>query len=82
MFYDVDFMIKTVDQVLKQNELNPLYQPGYFDEARHRIAMAIEHIGAPMQMVLPKCETSLKVHDISEYGIFYRIRRTGRSFRN
>ena len=49
MFYDVDFLIKTVDQVLKQNKLNSLYQPGYFDEARHRIAMPIEYIGAPMQ---------------------------------
>ena len=25
-----------------------------------------------MQMVLPKCETSLKVYDTSEYGMFYR----------
>lgn len=72
MFYDVDFLMKTVDQVLTQNKHNPLYQPGFYQEGRHRIAMAIEFIGAPMQLVLPSYETALKVYDIAEFGTYYR----------
>ena len=63
MFYDVDFLMKAVDIVLKQNKYNQCYQPGYFEEARHRVAIVIEYNGAPMQMVLPTCETARKVYD-------------------
>jgi len=31
MFYDLDFLMKTVDIVLKQNKYNQTYQPGYFE---------------------------------------------------
>ena len=72
MFYDVDFLMKTVDQVLTQNKHNPLYQPGFYQAARDRIAMAIEYIGAPMQLVFPSCETALKVYDTGEFGTYYR----------
>ena len=44
MFYDLDFLMKTVDEVLKQNKFNPIYQPGFFAEARHRVAITIEFI--------------------------------------
>ena len=30
MFYDLDFLMKTVDEVLKQNKFNSIYQPGFF----------------------------------------------------
>ena len=30
MCYDVDFLMKTVDIVLKQNKYNQIHQPGYF----------------------------------------------------
>ena len=73
MFYDVDFLMKTVDIVLKQNKYNPIYQPGYFEEARHRVAIVIEFIGAPMQMVLPRCETALKVYDTAAFGEVYKF---------
>jgi hypothetical protein len=71
MFYDLDFLMKTVDEVLKQNKFNPIYYPGFFEEARHRVAIAIEFIGAPMQMVLPKCETALKIYDTAIFGQEY-----------
>ena len=67
MFYDVDFLMKAVDVVLKRNKYNPCIQPGYYEEARHRVAIVIEYIGAPMQMVLPKCETALKVYDTAAF---------------
>ena len=72
MSYFVDFLMKTVDQVLTQNKHNPLYQLDFYQEAHHRIAAAIEFIGAPMQLVLPSCETALKVYDIVEFGTYYR----------
>ena len=55
--------MKTMDVVLKLNKYNACLQPSYFEEARHRVAIVIEYIGAPMQMVLPKCETAVKVYD-------------------
>ena len=73
MFHDVDFLMKTVDVVLKQNKYNPCFQPGYDEEARHRVAIVIEYIGAPMQMVLPRFETALKVYDTAAFGEFYRF---------
>ena len=73
MFYDVDFLMKAVDIVLRQNKYNPIYQPGYFEEARHRVAIVIEFIGAPMQMVLPKCETALKIYDTAAFGEVYKF---------
>ena len=68
MFYDLEFLMKTVDVVLKQHKFNPIYYPGFFEEARHRVAIAIEFIGAPMQMVLPKCETALTIYDTAIFG--------------
>ena len=76
MFYDVDFLMKTIDVVLKQNKYNPCIQPGYYEEARHRVAIVIEYIGAPMQMVLPRCETALKVYDIVAFGEVYKFHKT------
>ena len=73
MFYDVDFLTKAFDIVLKQNKYNPCFQPGYYEEARHRVAIVIEYIGAPVQMVLPRCETALKAHDTVAFGEFYRF---------
>ena len=73
MFYDVDFLMKAIDTVLKQNKYNQCYKPGYFEEARHRVAIVIEYIGAPMQMVLPTCETALKVYDTAASGEVYRF---------
>ena len=67
MFYDLDFLMKTVNIVLKQNKYNQTHQPGYFEEARHRVAIAIEYVGAPMQMVLPTCETTVKVYDSASF---------------
>ena len=60
--------MKAFDVVLKQNKYNQCHRPGYFEEARHRVAIVIEYIGAPMQMVLPTCETALKVYDIVAFG--------------
>ena len=73
MFYDVDFLMTTVDVVLKQNKYNPCFQPGYYEETRHRVVIVIEYIGAPMQMVLPRCETALKVYDTADFGVSYRF---------
>ena len=73
MFYDVDFLMKTVDIVLKQSKYNQIHQPGYFEEARHHVAIVIEYIGAPMQMVLPKCETALKDYDTAAFAEIYRF---------
>ena len=65
--------MKTVDAVLKQNRLNALHQPGFFQEAHHRVAIIIEFIAAPMQMVLPRCETSLKLYDTVVFGEHYKF---------
>ena len=35
----------------------------------------MEYIGAPMQMVLPRCETALKVYDTAAFGDFYEFPR-------
>ena len=75
MLYDVDFLMKTVDVVLKQNRYNQCHQPGYFEEARRRVEIVIEYIGAPMQMVLPKCETAMKVYDTFALGEIYKFPR-------
>ena len=45
-FYGVDCLMKTIGVVLKQNKYNPCIQPGYYEEARHRVAIFIEYIGA------------------------------------
>ena len=47
MFVEVDFLMKTIGVVLKQNKYNQCHQPAYFEEARHRVAIVIEYIGAP-----------------------------------
>ena len=73
MFYAFDFLMETVDIVLTQNKYNQCYQPGYFEEARHRVAIVIEYIGAPMHMVLPNCETALRVYDTAAFGEIYRF---------
>ena len=72
MFYDLDVLMKVDDEILTQNKLDELYQPGFHEEARHRIALAVEFVGAPMQMVLPTCETSLRVYETTEFGLYMR----------
>ena len=35
--------------------------------------MAVELIGAPIQIVFPKCEASLRVYETTEFGLYMRF---------